>query len=70
MLKNRLEQIRENFKYERQSEFARFLDINPKEYSNYERNERQPTIFKAYEMCKILNLKFEDIFYDTKDSKK
>ena len=70
MIQNRLLQIRENLRFEIQKDFADFLELSQMQYSRFERNERQPTIDTAYDICKKLNMKFEDIFYDTRDSKK
>ncbi len=60
---NRLKQIRTQLGLS-QSDIANKLDISVQRYSLYETNNRKLPVSLAFELCKLFNLKLEDIFLD------
>lgn len=67
MIKNKLLDIRLEMKYKTQKEFANFLNINIKTYSQIENNKKQVSLENAFIISTKLNLKIEDIWQYSKD---
>jgi putative transcriptional regulator len=63
IIMNRLKQIRTQLGLS-QSDIANKLDISVQRYSLYETNNRKLPVSLAFELCKLFNLKLEDIFLD------
>lgn len=69
MLKNKLKHFRHKHEMN-QIEFYTFLSVNKDQYSRWERQENQPSLESAWKICKKLNCKLEDLFYeDTPDKR-
>ncbi|MCY6485903.1 helix-turn-helix domain-containing protein [Clostridium aestuarii] len=62
MIKNKLLDIRLELKYKTQKQFADFLRINVKTYSQIENNKKQVSLENAFKIANKLNLKIEQIW--------
>lgn len=62
MLKCRLKEIRLTMKYDKRTEFAEMLGVNPKQYMSWENGKSNPKLELAYQIAKKLNLKVTDIW--------
>ncbi|HYF75464.1 MAG TPA: helix-turn-helix domain-containing protein [Candidatus Nitrosocosmicus sp.] len=63
MIKNRLKEIRMKEYIMDPGEFAEFIGIDIKNYSNWEHNRSRPKLELAIIIAKKLNRKVEDIWY-------
>lgn len=60
MIRNRLKDIRHEFKMEK-GEFAKFLGMKHPQYSRYESNTSQPNLETVMKICYKVNKKVEDV---------
>lgn len=63
MVKNRLLDIRLQFGYRKQKDFAKFLGVSSVNYNRWENNLTQPSVEMVLKMAELLGLKVEDIIY-------
>lgn len=63
MIRNRLKEIRMREYMMAPGEFAKFIDTDIKNYSNWEANRSRPKLELAMIIAKKLNRKVEDIWY-------
>lgn len=63
MVKNRLLDIRLQFGYKKQKDFAKFLEVSPVNYNRWENNLTQPSVEMVLKIAELLGLKVEDIIY-------
>ncbi len=64
LVKNKLLEIRlREYMLQDQKDFANFLEIDPSQYSRYERGEVFPGLPIALHISKKLGRKIEDIWY-------
>lgn len=63
MVKNRLLDIRLQFGYRKQKDFAKFLGVSPVNYNRWENNLTQPSVEMVLKIAELLGLKVEDIIY-------
>lgn len=61
MLKNKLKSWRHKMEMN-QTEFAAFLECTPGQYSEWERQKRQPDLERALRISKKLNCTVNDLF--------
>ncbi len=62
-VKNRLKEIRMQEYMMSQKEFAKFIDINYRQYNKYEHDGIIPYLEVALKIARKLNKQVEDIFY-------
>lgn len=63
MVKNRLLDIRLQFGYRKQKDFAKFLGVSSVNYNRWENNLTQPSVEMVLKIAELLGLKVEDIIY-------
>ena len=64
-VKNRFLEIRLKLGYKKQQDFAKFLGFTKSKYNRYENNKDRPGGADLYMAAKKLNMKMEDIIYET-----
>jgi DNA-binding XRE family transcriptional regulator len=62
-VKNRLKFYREQRKLN-QNEFSIVLGVNVNQYNKWENHRIQMTIDRAFDICKKLGIKIDDLFYE------
>ena len=60
MIRNKLFDLRHAHKMN-QTEFAKLLGILPTQYNTWERQIKQPNLENVMKICRILNIKVEDL---------
>jgi putative transcriptional regulator len=65
VIKNRLLDLRLQKGFKFQKDFASYLEISRPQYSKYENNVEQPSIEILYKIAKKLNIKIDDIVYES-----
>ena len=63
MVKNRLLDMRLQFGYRKQKDFAKFLGVSSGNYNRWENNLTQPSVEMVLKIAELLGLKVEDIIY-------
>lgn len=63
MVKNRLLDMRLQFGYRKQKDFAKFLGVSSVNYNRWENNLTQPSVEMVLKIAELLGLKVEDIIY-------
>lgn len=63
-LRNRLKEIRMKEYMKSAKEFAEMLDVKKSTYSQWENEQNNPTLEKAYEVSKKLNREVIEIWYE------
>ena len=63
MVKNKLKEIRLKNYMMTGREFSKMFNVSNTTYSNWEQGVSRPTLDKALEVAKILNMRIDDVWY-------
>jgi putative transcriptional regulator len=63
-VKNRLKEIRMREYMMSATGFAKLLGVKKSTYSQWENEQNNPTLEKAYEVSRILNKRIDEVWYE------